>query len=66
MGQGAKLSKVVVSAGDWPQPGPSGSSGVSVVQTRSHLQAIMGVFCTPGLVWPWLWSPRQGGLGVMF
>ena len=63
MGQGASLSEVVVSAGDWPQPGPSWSSGVSDVGPIDlmPLEATMGAFCTPPsrLTRHWLWFPRM-------
>ena len=63
MGQGARLSEVVVSAGDWPQPGPSWSSGVSDVGPIDlmPLEATMGAFCTPPsrLTRHWLWFPRM-------
>ena len=63
MGQGASLSEVVVSAGDWPQPGPSWSSGVSDVAPIDlmPLEATMGAFCTPPtkLAGHWLWFPRM-------
>ena len=76
MGQGTNLSEVVVSAGDWPQPGPSWSSGVSDVGPTDllPLEATTGAFCTPPtrLARRWLWFPMvaecdsisQGSHGV--
>lgn len=62
MGQVASLSEVVVSAGDWPPPGPSWSSGVSDVGPIDlmPLEATVRAFCTPPtrLARHWLWFPR--------
>ena len=69
MGQGASLSEVVVSAGDWPQPGPSWSSGVSDVGPIDLmlLEATMGAFLyTPFQVNQTLAVVSQDGQSVMF